>query len=209
LEEVLEVARDVFLEKGIRATTQEVAERAKVSEGSLFHHFGSKEALFRNAMNLDGEQVEASLSGALVGLELLTTEGAMLELGARLLEIGRVSIPLMMMTWSNPEACGGPGFAGNKSPYKQLFYRIVSYFEEQVRLGRLRQLDGEVLARTFLGALHHYCMVRVIAPEAQSLMVPENMFVRGLVDLVLHGASASPEGEVRRGAPANVPSKSE
>jgi AcrR family transcriptional regulator len=198
LEELLEVARSVFLEKGFRATTQEVAERAGVSEGSLFHHFGSKEALFRGAMNLDVDQIDRVLNEAFTGIDPLPLEDAISDLGRRLLEVGRVAIPLMMMTWSNPESCSEASYAAKKAPYKQLFYRIVGYFEEQVRLGRLRRLDSEVLARTFLGALHHYCMVRVIAPEAQALMIPESMFVRGLVDIVLHGALAPPEGEPGR-----------
>ena len=42
-ERLLDVARDVFLECGIRATTQDVAERAGVSEGVLFHRFKSKD----------------------------------------------------------------------------------------------------------------------------------------------------------------------
>src|SRR6478609_5715637 len=53
---LLSVARDVFLERGIRATTLEVAERAGVSEGALFHRFKSKEALFSAAMDFDHDE---------------------------------------------------------------------------------------------------------------------------------------------------------
>ena len=56
-EQLLTVAREVFLERGIRATTLEVAVRAGVSEGALFHRFKNKEGLFRAAMELPAEQV--------------------------------------------------------------------------------------------------------------------------------------------------------
>src|SRR6188768_4305807 len=56
-EQLLSVAREVFLERGIRATTLEVAVRAGVSEGALFHRFKNKEGLFRAAMELPAEQV--------------------------------------------------------------------------------------------------------------------------------------------------------
>ena len=38
-ERLLVVAREVFLELGIRATTLEVAMRAGVAEGTIFHRF--------------------------------------------------------------------------------------------------------------------------------------------------------------------------
>src|SRR5436305_3431267 len=49
-EDILEAARAVFLEGGYQATTAQVAERAGVSEGSLFKRFKSKDDLFRAAM---------------------------------------------------------------------------------------------------------------------------------------------------------------
>ena len=52
-ERLLDVAREVFLELGIRATTSEVATRAGIAEGTIFHRFKSKEELFRAAMNFD------------------------------------------------------------------------------------------------------------------------------------------------------------
>src|SRR5215204_535534 len=52
-ERLLAVAREVFLELGIRATAAEVATRAGIAEGTIFHRFKSKEELFRAAMNFD------------------------------------------------------------------------------------------------------------------------------------------------------------
>src|SRR3954464_9885793 len=49
-ETILFAARQIFLERGIQATTAEVAERAGVSEGSVFKRFKSKLDLFRAAM---------------------------------------------------------------------------------------------------------------------------------------------------------------
>ncbi|HTR77870.1 MAG TPA: helix-turn-helix domain-containing protein, partial [Gemmatimonadaceae bacterium] len=48
--QLLEAARAEFLENGIRATTTAIARRAGVSQGILFHRFGTKEALFAAAM---------------------------------------------------------------------------------------------------------------------------------------------------------------
>jgi AcrR family transcriptional regulator len=183
----LEVARAVFLEKGFRATTQEVAERAGVSEGSLFHRFRTKEALFRSAMNLDPVEIQLQIGNALTAAQDAPIDEALTAVGRRLLDLGKDHIPLMMMSWSNPEACSEPGHVERKAAYKQILYRLISYFDEQIRSGRLRTVDTECLTRVFLGSLHHYCMVRVMNPDSESVMIPEGMYLRGLVDLVLHG----------------------
>lgn len=199
VDQLLGVARDVFLERGIRATTSEVAERASVSEGSIFHYFKTKEELFRRAMNLEPEQTAAALNDAVSAMEGEDIRDGLEHFATKLLEIGRVTLPLMMMTWSNPEACGGDG---QKAAFRGLLFRVIHYFEAQVREGRLRKLDPEVLARCFLGSLHHFTMVRVMAPEAAQMMLPEGLFVRGLVDLILTGASPQPGPSL----PAETPS---
>src|SRR5262245_16666657 len=53
-EEVLRIARDVFLEKGHIATTREIAQAAGISEAILYQRFGSKQELFFTAMRPTG-----------------------------------------------------------------------------------------------------------------------------------------------------------
>src|SRR5215470_10839817 len=53
--QILVAARDVFLEKGISATTAEVARRAGIAEGSIFKRFPTKEHLFCAAMTPGGD----------------------------------------------------------------------------------------------------------------------------------------------------------
>ena len=62
--ELIEVATQVFYEKGYEATSvQEVVERARVSKGSFYHHFGSLhgyvEAVVRHWETGHGNQVRA------------------------------------------------------------------------------------------------------------------------------------------------------
>src|SRR5579872_7071060 len=48
--ELLEVARQAFLEGGFRTSTKQIARRVGVSEGVIFQRFASKEQLFFAAM---------------------------------------------------------------------------------------------------------------------------------------------------------------
>lgn len=188
-EHLLNVARQVFLERGIRATTQEVAERAGVSEGTLFHRFKSKEGLFRQAMQVPEDDLPEMLIGAVDSIRGLPAEEALLRLAQALLDIGRVAVPLMMMSWSNP-VCSGP--PERQVPRFRVFIKgLAGFFEVEMEAGRMRQADAEIVARAFLGAIHHYCMTRLMTPDP-SWVVPESMYVRGLVDLILRGTLPRP-----------------
>lgn len=198
---LLEVAREVFLERGIRATTLEVAERAGVSEGSLFHHFKSKEALFRRSMNLDPEDVAALFDEAIAAIEGLPIRVALEQLATRMLEIGRVAIPLMMMTWSNPQGCANVPSHAKHAPYRTLIRGVTGYVRGQMERGALKPMEPEVLARAFLGSLHHYSMVRILSADDPlvPLNVSEEAFVSGLIDLLLTGAAAPPSTSTAAG----------
>jgi AcrR family transcriptional regulator len=189
---LLEVAREVFLARGIRATTLEVAERAGVSEGSLFHRFKSKEELFRRSMNLDPEKVALLFANALIAIEPLPIRQALEQLATRMLEIGRVAIPLMMMTWSNSQACLGDASQTRPTPYRTLILGVTGYIRSQMELGTLRKLEPEIVARAFLGSIHHYAMIRTLSANDPNSppQISEAPFVAGLVDLLLTGAAA-------------------
>jgi AcrR family transcriptional regulator len=184
------VARDVFLEFGIRATTLEVAERAGVSEGVLFHRFKSKEGLFSAAMDFDREEAPQRLLKAIEGLEGLEPREAIIQLATMLVEVGRVALPIMMMSWSNPQPCTVQLFDKKRSKFREILKALGGYFEQQMERGKLRQMDAEVLARALLGSVHHFVLTRILLEAGESAAMPEGMFVRGLADLLLNGAVA-------------------
>ena len=192
-ERLLAVARDVFLERGIRATTLEVAERAGVSEGVLFHRFKSKEGLFSAAMDFDREQAPRRVLEAideLRGQDGLDVREAIVRLATTLVEEGRVALPILMMSWSNPQPCALPISDKKRAKFREIIKALGGYFESQMERGRLRQMDAEVLARTLLGAVHHFVLGRILLEDGDSSIMPEGMFVRGLADLILNGAVA-------------------
>lgn len=207
---LLEVAREVFLARGIRATTQEVAERAGVSEGSLFHRFKSKAELFRQSMKLDEESLAQLFTDAIASIEPLPIRPALEQLATRMLEIGRIALPLMMMSWSNPDGCVPTHAHTKHSPYRRLIAGLDSYIRSQMESGVLRQVDPEVVARALLGAIHHYSMVSIFSatdPDGAH-HVEEATFVSGLVDLLLTGLLAGPaahENAPQEGAPRLSP----
>jgi AcrR family transcriptional regulator len=188
---LLEIAREVFLELGIRATSAEVAARAGVAEGTIFLRFKSKGELFRAAMQFDPDQAllfVEELPGRAGAPDLRAT---LLDFAEEFLRLGRVAVPVMMMTWSNPEQSN----CLERSPERAQRYRRViaalrRFFELELERGRLCEAEPELLARMLMGSLHHFVMGEVFAvgPVGQ-LSAAE--YAAGVVDVLLRAAGFS------------------
>jgi AcrR family transcriptional regulator len=187
-ERLLEVAREVFLELGIRATTAEVAARAGVAEGTIFHRYKSKAELFRAAMQFDPEQALAFAEQLPERAGTGELRATLIEFGERFLELGRIALPVMMMSWSNPEAESCLERATERgSKHRRVLGAVSAFFEAEMRAGRLRQGDAEVLARMLIGSLHHFCMAELVS-GGRTGRLSEREFVAAAVDVLLSAA---------------------
>src|SRR5215470_8271638 len=94
--QILVAARDVFLERGISATTAEVARRAGIAEGSIFKRFKTKLDLFRAAMQptIDDPEWLKTLAGH-AGTDL---RQALVSVGLQAIAFYRQLLPLKMMS---------------------------------------------------------------------------------------------------------------
>ena len=189
---ILEVAREVFLERGIQATTDEVAERAGVSEGTVFRRFKSKDALFRAAMRFSPDAVPAFIASFVSEVGQGDLRARLLSFATRLLELGRTALPMMMMSWSNP--CGDYTFdklSQRSEGYKKTFRNVVRFFERELDARQLHADKAELLARIFMGSLHHYCMAELLLGPSEISPSRED-FTEGLVDVLLNAAGYEP-----------------
>jgi AcrR family transcriptional regulator len=178
------VARQVFLELGIRATTSEVAARAGIAEGTIFHRFKSKEELFRAAMNFDPD------SALLLAQELAARAGqgelreTLVHFAERFMEFGRIAMPVMMMSWSNPESLCADRTSERATRYHKVLAVLGRFFDGEMQRGRLRAVDSEVMARMLLGSLHHYCMIELFV-GAGSARFTHRQFAEQVIDVLL------------------------
>ena len=98
---ILRAAREIFLEKGLEATTSEIAAKAGVSHGIIFKRFKTKQGLFQSAMREDsdwGGKIALLLNPKAGGRDVETT---LIELGSLFVEKFLLIIPMLMMSWSN------------------------------------------------------------------------------------------------------------
>lgn len=187
---ILEAARQVFLDRGLGATTAEIAKVAGISEGTIFKRFGTKDSLFLEAMGLSGQPAwaESLMESCGQGELAETLEG----IAWRVLEFFLEIIPKMAMLMSchlSPEEI----FRAHEDPPPLRGLRLMrGYFAEEQRLGRIRpEADAEVLARMFLGGLHSFAWNEQTGINERMPMEP-SVFIRGFVAVLLDGAEAAP-----------------
>ena len=193
-ETILAAARVVFLQHGFGATTAEVAARAGVSEGSIFKRYKTKFDLFRAAMEeqlADPTWVRALPSRVGQG----DMKEGLVALGGEIIDFFRGLMPLMMMSWSNPGPGGLPPIltAPNPPPLRAL-RQLMGYFDAEMRAGRLRRHDPEIAARTFLGGLVHFTFTETLQRASDELPLPQETYVRGLVNLLWAGIEPRSKG---------------
>jgi AcrR family transcriptional regulator len=186
-ETILQAAREVFLARGIQGTTAEVAERAGISEGTIFNRFRSKDELFRAAMLSHGADIPwvASLDER-VGKGRVRDH--MIEVGHEIIDFFRKLMPLMMMSWSNKGPDGLPPILTEPNPPPVIaMRRLMAYFEAEIRAGRIRRTSAAVLARTYVGGLQNFVFFELLLKGREPAPLGAEEFVKGHVGVIWAG----------------------
>jgi AcrR family transcriptional regulator len=192
-ETILDAAGAVFRERGHAATTAEIAERAGVSEGILFHRYKNKETLLAAVIHREGEP-------PLVLREMIARAGrGSLSANIRILietvldSVLRIH-PLFELgiSSSTPAAFHASMLAHPEKPAPVRIVELLShYLQAEANAGRVRKVDPVCVARAMMGASMEYAhFERFFGAKTD-----RNAFVRGMVDFVLHGIAASDHPE--------------
>ena len=188
-EQILDAARAVFLEKGISATTAQVARKAKIAEGSIFNRFPTKRELFQAAMQpqMDDPDFIRLLERRVGRGDLRRTWR---DAGAEAIDFFRRVMPLMMMSWSNRD--GGPFpkvlSTPDPPPLKGL-RRVAAVLDKEMRARRLKRRDPQVLARVFVGSLQNYVFFELLMKANGLDVIPTDRYLIELIDLLWNGAA--------------------
>ncbi len=132
---LLDAARDVFLSRGLEATTQEIARRARISESVIFYRYKTKEALFAAVFERQIVLPEA--------FARLAEAAGKSTLAAHLLDAGRgvvtmmsAMMPFMMMAFSSPVKLSMV-HQRTRQPHPvmgEMIQRLATYFKAEARL---------------------------------------------------------------------------
>jgi AcrR family transcriptional regulator len=178
--QLIDVALDVFAERGIEATRiSDIAERAGVAQGLLYHYFSGKEALFlaiaerysplplvREMLTIPPDQpARETLS------DLATRAYALLQERRRL-----VRLVARDVIW-RPESR-----AVMLSIREVALGLVARYLQSRIEVGELRPHDTQVVAQTIMSA--------IFMPAVAGLDF--DPWVSGAIEVILNGVAADP-----------------
>lgn len=214
-EALLDAAREVFLERGLAATTSEVAHRAGVSEGTLFKRFGTKTRLFECAMSAETD-TSGLVEGVAYGARGKPVEVLFEELGLALLAKFQRIVPAVLthlvgtLAKGNPEL---PSFVTDVPPPLRMLVAVEGLLTALRDDRRIADVDVQVLARMIVGSIWQFvfldfAMKRFFGGREAHPMTPED-YVRGHVRIMLAGVRRRPgrAAPARKGATKGTPKK--
>lgn len=185
---LLAAAARVLRRTGARATSEAIAREAGVSKALLFARYKTKQDLIAAVIDREA-QVPDTLLERVDDVGRGPIGESLVQLGTELLAILRRVAPFADLARSSPDCtvllCA---LRRSRAAPPRLLQLCVRYFEAEVALARLPALPCSVLGRLFFGPL----LERVLAETAPGrpffLEDHDEVFLRELVYLVLHGA---------------------
>lgn len=182
-EQILDAAREVFLAEGFGASTARIAQRAGVSEGSIFKRFATKEALFYAALEIDPEPAWHAEVSKRVGQGDSKENLIQLSLSI-LLYFNAMLARMITKMGSHPTPATFKGLP--EHPIVKDRIQISTYIQQEIDLGRLRPCDSNLLAGMLLGSLSHHVFTAMIVgrPLDEAELVP---IATGVVEILWGG----------------------
>lgn len=189
-EEILAAARQVFLEQGEGGSTLEIAEKAGISEASIFKRFSTKQALFLAAIGISETPQYVKLLSSQTPTAEIRAE--LTEICTQMLGFYQEVMPrvMMMMTQTRSSL---PPLVPPPLRDAQLF---VGYLDRAISQGHLKPCDSMTVAHAIVGAIQNYSMTSTISgkvplplpfilPKLKS--IPPTTFIDSLIATIWTG----------------------
>jgi AcrR family transcriptional regulator len=188
--EILTAAGQLFAEKGYhRTTTQDIAEAAEVSEGTIYNYFSSKEELLFAIM----ERISQSKDAGDRYQEALPEDPkafflAMLDARQEFLKENRIMLQAILSEiLVNPEL---------RDRYYHDFVvpereKIRIHLEERVSLGQIQIADTALVARILMAIFSGLFLLQVSGDEVVSGQWQD--LTRQMTDMFFEGVRVNPE----------------
>lgn len=168
-EALLESMRETFLDIGPGASTQELARRAGVSEGTLFKRFVSKRRMFTESLRMPELEEQTWFMTMLPRAGKGPIEEHLAEIALGLHRHVSVLMPCAQMIAANgklkPQDFARLLGMEEEAPPFVMLKTVTAFFQREMDLGRVKRTDAEGLARMFIGAVVHDVNIRIHFPD--------------------------------------------
>ncbi|MEO0769878.1 MAG: TetR/AcrR family transcriptional regulator, partial [Cyanobacteria bacterium J06649_4] len=160
------------------ASTQDIANKAGISEGSIFKRFATKEELFIAAMGMSKVSAVTSFIKATAGQGDLREN--LQKIGLEMIGFIQELLPRMMMVRSKGVPLPPMLMQPSKAPPVRVVKALTALFEKEIALGRMRCSHPETVAMMFLGAVMQY----VFLVQASAQLPDAKGYIDSVVDIL-------------------------
>jgi AcrR family transcriptional regulator len=189
-EEILAAARQVFLEQGEGGSTLEIAQKAGISEASIFKRFVTKQALFLAAIGISKTPQYAKILASQTPTVEIRSE--LTEICTQMVGFYQEVMPRVMMMMTQTKS-SLPPMVPPPLRDTQLF---IEYLDQAIAAGYLKPCDAMTVAHTIVGAIQNYAMTSAIAnniPLPVAFILPKvksiepTIFIHNLIETLWVG----------------------
>jgi AcrR family transcriptional regulator len=154
-EEILVVARSLFLTEGAKASTRTLAKLVGISEAVIFQRFNTKEDLFFTAMVPPAAQVDAIFSIQPGENQVITNlESVSLQIVVYFREV----MPVFLSLVSHPSFDLPTFLQRHSMPGMQIVSRLTEYLNAEAELGRIQREHVTATAAMLLSHSHNLAL---------------------------------------------------
>lgn len=183
-DELLDVARRMFREKGHTTTTREIAEAAGISEAVLYQRFAGKDELFFAAMHARGPDIEQIL-GPIdpTGEALAYLRGVVVRMGKYFADV----IPLALRVMTHPSFDAAALKHMQPGSSRVLQEGVAKRLMSLARRKLIRPQSESAAAGLLVSLAHDWALRHALTHGATPLRDRE---LADMVDVVWHGIQA-------------------
>ncbi|MBD2496998.1 TetR/AcrR family transcriptional regulator [Nostoc sp. FACHB-280] len=196
-QQILEAAREIFLQQGFGGSTIEIAQLAGISEALIFKRFSTKEELFLAAMGLPEKAVWMKELENLCGKGDIKEN--LIQVCFAILEFYSEVMPRFMMLRSRGNAIPENCMIKEQGPVQDVKV-LTDFLEQEISLSRLRPVNAKIIAHVLVGTLMNYVLAEQIQFSPNSCQTEavhafdlkqqpklEFSFVQGLIEAIWQG----------------------
>lgn len=204
-EQILEVSRQLFSQKGFEATTlDDIARQLGVTAAGVLRHVGSKQKLFFESMSASHHE----LAGAIIALDGIpgdaSPEVVLRQLAKELIPFLKrrvdelVVLAIHLRARDEASAARAALPSGPDSPPGLALAALERYFKRARKSGTITLAEPKASALLFLGAIQSYVFFQHLV-QVSNPPYPPAKFIDALMELWRDGAFAPAATSVRGG----------
>ena len=102
-------------------------------------------------------------------------------------------MPLVMLQFGTGKKLGIPEqLIGPNAPPLRALKTVATFVERQIRAGRMRKHEPEIVARMLLGSIQSYVFFEILLRAERKMPLPVEDYLRGLIDVLWTGVEPAP-----------------